>query len=192
MLASAEAKRRNSYILAPIDGVVTVFDAKVGQFASSGTVLVSIISKDDFEVDAQVSETDVGKIAIGNKVEMTLDALQGETFQGEVFYIDPAQTNTEGVVGYKIKISFEKPDARMKSGLTANIDIKTRSKENVLYLPQYAIVLSDEGTFVETLESGKTVRHPVTLGLQDQKGNVEVVSGVSEGEEVLNIGLKVK
>ena len=192
MLASAEAKRRNSYILAPIDGVGTVFDAKVGQFASSGTVLVSIISKDDFEVDAQVSETDVGKIAIGNKVEMTLDALQGETFQGEVFYIDPAQTNTEGVVGYKIKISFEKPDARMKSGLTANIDIKTRSKENVLYLPQYAIVLSDEGTFVETLESGKTVRHPVTLGLQDQKGNVEVVSGVSEGEEVLNIGLKVK
>ena len=191
-LASAEAKRRNSYILAPIDGVVTVFDAKVGQFASSGTALVSIISKDDFEVDAQVSETDVGKLAIGNKVKMTLDAFQGETFQGEVFYVDPAQTNTEGVVGYKIKISFAKSDSRMKSGLTANIDIKTRSKVNVLYLPQYAIVQTDEGTFVETLESGTVVRHPVTLGLQDQKGNVEVTSGVSEGEQVLNIGLKAK
>jgi len=191
-LASAEAKRRNSYIVVPIDGVVTVFDAKVGQFASSGGALVSIISKDNFEVDAQVSETDVGKLAIGNKVEMTLDAFQGETFQGEVFYVDPAQTNTEGVVGYKIKISFEKPDERMKSGLTANIDIKTRSKDDVLYLPQYAIVQTDEGTFVETLESGRAVRHPVILGLQDQKGNVEVVSGVSEGERVLNIGLKVK
>lgn len=189
---NAEAKLQNSRIVSPIDGVVTVFDAKVGEYASPGTALISIISKDAFEVDAQVSETDVGKVAVGNAVTMTLDAFPGETFPGSVFYIDPAQTNTEGVVGYKIKISFAKADPRMKSGLTANIDIQTRRKEDVLFLPQYAIVQTDDGTFVETLESGETVRHPVMLGLSDQKGNVEVVSGVSEGEKVLNIGLKVK
>ncbi|MDB5260110.1 MAG: hypothetical protein JWN37_341 [Candidatus Nomurabacteria bacterium] len=184
------AKLQNSQIIAPISGVITQFDAKVGQFASPGNTLISIISPSDFEVSALVSEIDVGKISLNNKVTMTIDAFPGETFTGTVFYIDPAQTTSGGVVGYKIKVTFDKPDARMKSGLTVNIDINTRHKDNVLYLPQSAILQNDEGTFVQVLEN-KTVKNlPVTLGLQDQKGNVEITSGVSLDEQVLNIGLK--
>lgn len=111
---------------------------------------------------------------------------------GKVFYIAPAETNTQGVINYLVKISFSKPDIRLKSGLTANIEIQTKHKDKVLVLPQYAILQNDEGTFVETLENGKTVQHPVKLGIQDQKGNVEILSGVTEGEQVLNIGLKVQ
>lgn len=189
-VTSAQSKLQNSQIIAPISGVVTQFDAKVGQCASPGSTLISIISGGSFEIDALVSETDVGKITLNNKVTMTLDAFPGETFTGSVFYIDPAQTTNEGVVGYKIKISFDKADPRMKSGLTANLDIETRHKDGVLVLPQYAILQNDSGTFVQVLEN-KTVKDmPVSLGLQDQKGNVEIVSGVTDGEQVLNIGLK--
>jgi HlyD family secretion protein len=189
---SIQSKLQNSKILAPISGVITQFDAKVGQFAAPGTTLVSIISNGSFEIDALVSETDVGKIAVGNKVAMTLDAFPGETFTGAVFYIDPAQTSSGGVVGYKIKVSFDAADARMKSGLTANLSISTREKDSVLTLPQYAILQNDDGAFVEVLENGKVKDMPVTLGLQDQNGNVEIISGVTEGEQVLNIGLKQK
>jgi RND family efflux transporter MFP subunit len=189
---SALAKIANAEIVAPIGGTVTQFDAKVGQFASQATPLVSIISDSGYEVDAGASETDVGKIAVGNKVTMTLDAFQTETFTGSVFYIAPAQTNTQGVITYQTKISFDKPDPRLKSGFTANIDIETSHKDNVLILPQYAILQNDQGTFVETLENNAVVQHPVTLGVQDQKGNVEVVSGATAGEQVLNIGLKVQ
>ncbi|MDP2630034.1 MAG: efflux RND transporter periplasmic adaptor subunit, partial [Candidatus Uhrbacteria bacterium] len=189
---SAQARLQNSRITAPIAGIITQFDAKVGEFASPGTALISIISKDMFEVEAQVSETDVGKVALGNKVTMTIDAFLGETFNGSIFYIDPAQTTTEGVVGYKIKIAFDQNDDRMKSGLTVNLDIETRKKDNVLYLPQYAVLQNDEGTFVQILESGVPKNIPITLGLQDQNGNVEIISGVSEGEQVLNIGLKTQ
>jgi HlyD family secretion protein len=191
-LQSAESKLQNLEIIAPISGVLTQFDAKVGQFASPGVTLISIISANSFEVDALVSETDIGKISINNKVNMTLDAFPNETFTGSVFYLDPAQTSSQGVVGYKIKIAFDKVDLRMKSGLTANLDIQTRYKEAVLVLPQYAILQNDKGTFVEVLENKKIKNIPVTLGLQDKNGNVEVISGVTTGQQVLNIGLKQK
>ncbi len=191
-VANAEANLKNAQIVAPISGVITQQDAKVGQQASPGVPLVSIIGNGGFEVDAGVSETDVSKLTAGDKAAMTLDAFSNETFTGSVFYIAPSQTNIQGVITYQIKISFYKPDSRLKSGLTANINIEAAHKDNVLILPQYAVLQNDQGTFVETLEGNKVKQNPVTLGIQDQKGNVEIISGVTEGEQVLNIGLKVQ
>ena len=189
-VASVQAKFSDSQIVAPISGVITQFDAKTGQTSTPGIVLISIISDGGFEVDADVPETDIGKVAIGNPVTMTLDAFPGETFSGSVFYIDPAETITQGVVDYKIKISFAKADPRMKSGLTANVSIQTKHKNSVLMLPQYAILQTDAGNFVKTLSGTSVVQDPVALGIQDQNGNVEIISGVAEGEKVINIGLK--
>lgn len=191
-VASAQANLQNSKIIAPISGTITEQNAKIGQLASMATPLVSIVGSSGFEVDTGVAETDIGKINVGDKAVMTLDAFQNETFAGSVFYVAPAETNTQGVITYLVKISFDKPDARLKSGLTANIDIQTKHKDNVLILPQYAILQNDQGTFVETLENKKVKQNPVTLGITDQKGNVEVVSGVTQGEQVLNIGLKAQ
>lgn len=191
-VASAEANLAGAEIVAPISGIVTQLDAKLGQLATPGTPLVSIIGNGGFEVDAGVSETDVGKLAVGNKVSMTLDAFPNETFTGSVFYIAPAQTNSQGVISYQIKISFDKVDPRLKSGLTANIDIQTKQHDNVLILPQYAILQNDVGTFVETLSGIVATTSPVMLGIQDQKGNVEILSGVTLGEQVINIGLKTQ
>lgn len=189
-VASAEANLSGARIVAPISGVVTQLDAKVGQLATPGTPLISLIGNGGFEVDAGVSETDVGKLIVGNTVAMTLDAFPNETFAGTVFYIAPAQTNTQGVISYQIKVSFNKPDSRLKSGLTANIDIQTKHKDNVLLLPQYAILQNDDGTFVQTLVGKTVTTSPVTLGVLDQEGNVEILSGVTLGERVLNIGLR--
>jgi len=190
-VASIQAKLSDGEIVAPIDGIITQMDAKIGQVASPATPLVSIISNGQFEVDADVPETDVGKLAVGNTVAMTFDAFPNETFTGKVFYINQAETITQGVVDYKVKVSFDTPDARMKSGLTANLDIATKKDANVLILPQYAILINDTGSFVETLSAAKkVVMNPVTLGIQDENGNVEVLSGVTLGEQVLNIGLK--
>ncbi|MFA5942224.1 MAG: efflux RND transporter periplasmic adaptor subunit [Candidatus Paceibacterota bacterium] len=189
-VSSIAAKLQNAQIVAPQNGVITQFDAKVGQVASLGTPLISLISASAYEVHAGIPETDIGKVAIGNKVSLSFDAFPGETFSGTIFYIDPAETITQGVVDYKIKISFDTADPRMKSGLTANLDVQTRQKDGVLVLPQYAILENDAGTFVQMLQDTRVIDVPVTLGLQDQNGNVEITSGVAEGDQVLNIGLK--
>jgi HlyD family secretion protein len=189
-VANAEANLRNTKIIAPMSGTITQQDAKIGQLASPGTPLVSIIGNGGFEVDAGVSETDVGKLTVGNTVTMTLDAFPGETFAGLVFYIAPAQTNTQGVISYQIKISFNNADPRLKSGLTANVDIQTKQSTDALILPQYAILQNDNGIFVEKLVGEMVTTTPITLGIQDQEGNVEILSGVTLGEQVINIGLR--
>lgn len=191
-VASVQAKLANSRLIAPIAGVITAFNAKVGQLASPSVPLVALIGSGGFEVDAGVAEADIGKIALKNKVTMTLDAFPNEEFAGTVFYIAPAETTTQGVVNYQVKVAFDKPDKRIKSGLTANLSIGTRHKDGVLILPQYALLQNDHGTFVQVLESDMVKELPVTLGIADQSGNVEIVSGVSEGVQVLNIGLKKK
>ena len=189
-IESINAKLENARIVAPISGTITQFDAKIGQLASPNMPLISIMSDGGYEVDSGASETDIGKISVGDKVSMTLDAFPNEVFFGSVFYIAPAATNTGGVITYQVKISFDKIDLRLKSGLTANINIETKHKDNVLVLPQYAILQNDQGTFVETLVNKKIVQNPVVLGISDQKGNTEIISGVTGGEQVLNIGLK--
>jgi multidrug efflux pump subunit AcrA (membrane-fusion protein) len=129
-------------------------------------------------------------VNVNDPVNMTFDAFPGETFTGKVFFIDPAETIVSGVVDYKIKVSFDKIDPRIKSGLTANLEINTQKKDGVLVLPQFAILQTDTGSFVKEVKNGAVVQMPVTLGIRDDQGNVEVVSGVSEGDQVLNIGLK--
>lgn len=187
-----EARIRNSIIATPQSGVVTRLDVKEGETVSALAQVASVISDSAFEIEAMIPETDIGKVAVGNTVAMTVDAFPGETFSGRVTYVDPAQTNTDGVVGYKAKAAFNAADVRMKSGLTVNLDIETRRKENALLLPQHAIAQNDREAFVETLRDGRVKRALVTLGLQDQKGNVEVLSGVGEGERVIVVGLKKK
>jgi RND family efflux transporter MFP subunit len=189
---SIDVQIANATLSSPINGVVTVQNAKVGELATAGEVMTSIISANNFEVDSYVPETDIGKVAIGNAVDMTFDAFSGETFEGKVFYIDPAQTIESGVVDYLVKVSFNTPDARIKSGLTANLDIETQTDQNALILPQYAVIQNASGTYVDTVQNGMETQVPVTLGIHDQDGNVEIISGVTKDERVVNIGLKTQ
>ncbi|MCL4405478.1 efflux RND transporter periplasmic adaptor subunit [Patescibacteria group bacterium] len=177
-------------LVAPISGVITVQNGKVSQVASAGETIFSIISGNNLEVDSDVPEIDIGKVNVGDPVTMTLDAFPGEQFTGKVFYIDPAQTVIQGVVDYLVKVSFDKPDPRIKSGLTVNLTIDTKTDNNALILPQYAVLQNDSGSFVEIVSGNKIVQVPVTLGIQDDNGNIEILSGVTAGERVLNIGLK--
>ncbi len=189
-LQSVQVKINEASLVAPMSGVVTTQNAKIGEIASPGVPVTSLIADNSLEVDTDVPEIDIGKIAPGDSVSMTLDAFPNETFTGKVFYIDPAETVLSGVVDYLIKVSFDKNDPRIKSGLTVNLDITTQTDNDALILPQYAILQNDNGTFVETLKDGVLVQTPVTLGISDENGNVEIASGTTEGEEVINIGLK--
>ncbi|HVO28964.1 MAG TPA: efflux RND transporter periplasmic adaptor subunit [Candidatus Paceibacterota bacterium] len=179
-------------LVSPISGVVTVQNAKVGEIATAGQTVTSVISASDLEVDAYVPETDIGKVAPGDPVVMTFDAFPGETFDGKVFYIDPAETILSGVVDYEVKVSFNQADQRIKSGLTANLDIQAKTDQNALVLPQYAVIQNVSGTYVDVLQNGQITQTPVTLGIRDENGNVEITGGVTAGEQVINVGLKAQ
>lgn len=174
----------------PVTGVVTDVVPKVGEVATAGETVVSVMGENSLEAEAYVAESDVAKLAVGDPVSMTFDALPGETFTGHLVSVNPAQTILNGVANYKVKVDFDKMDPRFKSGLTANLTIETKREENVLVIPQFAIVQNDQGTFAVKVVNGKQEQVPITLGIQDQNGNAEVLSGLQEGDQVLNVGLK--
>jgi HlyD family secretion protein len=179
-----------NFIYAPVSGIITVQTAKVGQIVAPNSQIVEMISDAKFQIEADVPETDIGRVAVGDTVSIALDAFPDETFEGKVLSIDPAETIVDGAVNFRVKVVFNKIDPRIKSGFTANLGIQTLTKQDVLFLPQFAILQNDSGIFVEKMENGKTIQVPVTLGIRSKDGMVEITSGVQEGESVLNVGIK--
>lgn len=196
-IQSIQVQLGKTVLRSPIDGVVTVQGAKLGQIvtvttsAIANSSLISIISLKQMEVDANIPEVDIGRLKLGQEVGITFDALPGELFKGSVMTIDPAETVIDGVVNYKIKIALESSDPRIKSGLTANLVIQTEVKKGVILLPQNAILQNETGTFVRVPDGkGGFNDVPVKLGIRGNDGNVELISGVNEGDTVANVGLK--
>lgn len=190
--AQAQADRISALIgrniiRSPIKGIVTTMDAKVGQTATAGQVVAAVISDQSLEIEANVPEVDVGKIAVGNDVNVTIDALPGDTMGATLAFIDPAETIIDGVVNFKVKVLLDTPDERLKSGLTANLDIESQRRNGVLLLPQFAIIENDNGTFVRRPDGTEVA---VVTGIRSQDGMVEISSGLAEGDQVVNIGLK--
>lgn len=184
---ATDAQIQKGILRAPFSGIITKQDAKAGEIASPNTPVISLISEGKLEIEANVPEADIGKVMVGNQIIATIDAFPGESFPGKLTYIDPAETIIDGVTNFKIKVIFDKNDPRMKSGLTANLTIKTIQKDNVLIVPQYAITENKEGAFVTKQVGTKNVTTSITIGLRGQDGLAEVLSGLNEGDVIIGI-----
>lgn len=190
-LDQAIANRNKAIIYAPIEGVITKVNKKKGELISSSEAMIEMLSP-HYEIDVDIPETDVVKLKTGNDVTITLDALGNDTkFVGSVLSIDPASTDIQDVVYYKVKVGISDNNAEMfKSGMSADVLIKTDSRDGVLFIP-YRAVLSkaDDSKYVRVLKDEKVEEKTVELGLKADEGKVEVLSGLTEGEEiVLKIG----
>lgn len=188
-----QAQITKTVIRAPIGGVVIKQDAKAGEITAAGAVLISLISKNDFEIEANVPEVDVSKVKVEDGARVTLDAYGSDVlFEARVVSIEPAETVIEGVSTYKVILQFTQEDGRVRPGMTANIDISTDKRENVITVPARAIVTKNGEKFVRIL-SGKTNKtgQPIVLevkietGLRGLGGNVEIVSGLNEEDRVI-------
>lgn len=174
-------------IYAPIGGTVITMDARVGEYANASAPLMSIISDTSFEIEANVPEADIAKIHIGDLANITLDAYGSDVFfEGRVIAIDTAETIIDNVPTYKVTLAFVKNDTRIKSGMTANIDIATARKENVLSVPQRAVINKDgKKTVVVVTGTGTTTEANVTTGLRGSDGSIEIIDGITEGSIII-------
>ncbi len=181
-----KAQLAKTMIYSPISGVVTKEDIEVGEVVSAGQSIIYIISESKFEVEANVPEADIAKVSIASSAKITLDAYGDEIiFEAKVVAIDPAETIIEGVTTYKVTIQFTKDDTRIKSGMTANIDIQGRSQESVIVIPQQAVITKDGDKIVKVLRGVDVQEVKVETGLRGSDGNVAVLKGLSEGDEVI-------
>lgn len=179
-------KLRDASIVAPFNGVVAKIDTKIGEVVSAnGKVVASLISPGNFQIRADISEADIRKVDLEDPAEITLDAFPEEKWPGQIVEIEPAETVIEGVVYYRIKILFERINEKIKSGMTADVNIETERKENVLYVPQRAIVFKDDKRFVRIPKGEGFEEIEVGTGLKSSDGQIEIISGLREGDEVI-------
>lgn len=185
---SAQGELRKYRVYAPISGTMTKVDATTGESSNTSKPLFSIISDTSFEIEAYVPEADIAKIKIGDAAKITLDAYGPDIFfDGKVTIINPAETIIDNVPTYKVTFHFIKNDSRIKSGMTANIDIGTASQKNVLFIPGRAVIIRNGEKFVRIIDdSGIMTETPVTLGLKGSNGSVELISGPSEGTVIVS------
>ncbi len=182
------AQLAKTRLVAPFSGVITLQDAKKGQLVSANIPVVSLISRDSLKIEAFVPEISIGRIAAGNPATITFDALPGETFEGSVLTINPAEEVIDGVVNFKVTVALQNilsENPRLKSGLTANVNIITATKANVIAVPRYAIQQKDEQFFVSRLKRSSLANIPVAIGLRGTDGIWEITSGLNDGDQIL-------
>ena len=187
-VTGAQAALAEDILIAPTDGLITVVTPTVGEFATPGTPLFSIQSNDGYEVDAYVAEADIAKVAVGDQSSTTLDAYGSDVnFEASVTAIDPAETVLEGVPTYKVTLMFNQNDPRIRSGMTANLEILTHEADNVLSVPTRAVIDNNGSKTVRVVNAdGKTYTTvPVTVGLKGSDGTTEITSGLTAGQTVV-------
>lgn len=185
-LLAAQAKLAKTQVIAPFGGIVTRMDAKVGEIISPNTSKISLMSSSSFEIESFVPEVHIAYIKPGNPVTATLDAYgTNETFRATVISIDPAETIRDAVSTYKVKMSFDAPDPRIRSGMTASAVIVTLEKKNSIVLPRSVVTARDGQSYVKVLRDGETAEVAVLTGDSTSLGQIEIVSGLEEGDVVI-------
>ena len=170
-------------LIAPIEGTVIVSRMQPGQTVSSGDA--AIVLSDALIVRAQVDETDIGKIKLGLKAKITLDAYPGQIINAKADHIYYESRTVNNVTIYEVDLLPENLPEFLRSGMNTSVDFLVEAKDNILLLPTSALTQRDGRSFVTVKDpDGKPAQREITIGSSDDK-NTEIVSGLGQDDSVL-------
>jgi len=185
-LEGAQVNLDYTDIVSPVDGIVVSRNVDVGQTvaASFQTPTLFLIAKDltKMQVDTNVSESDIGRVKVGDRASFTVEAYPKKTFEGRVTEVRQAPITVQNVVTYDAVIGVDNPERLLLPGMTANAKIVTEERNDVLRVPAQALRFEPQGSpaargkvprgarrepRVWILKAGQPVAVPVTVGLED-------------------------
>lgn len=171
-------------LLAPMSGQVISRDVEPGQ--SIGTSSVVVVLSDYLIVDATVDETDIGRIKVGQKATLTLDAYSDQPFSARVNQIRYEAKTVNNVTMYEVYVLPTRAPSFMRSGMTANVEFIIENREDILLAPTEAIRTEDGKSVVMVKGSANERPRPTEIetGLSDGT-RTEVKSGLKEGDQLL-------
>lgn len=218
-LELARADLENSVIRAPVDGIVLSRTAEVGQIVASSLnapvlfTLAGDLSEMQLQVD--IDEADIGRIATGNEASFTVDAFPGRSFPARITQVRYAPETTDNVVTYKAVLAVENPEGLLRPGMTATAAITVAKVQDSLLVPNAALryappqttersrggsgllglimprrgpggaAPTSDGKTVYVLRDGAPVAVPVTLGESDGSMTAVTAEGLAEGDAVI-------
>ncbi|MDR2529075.1 MAG: efflux RND transporter periplasmic adaptor subunit [Synergistaceae bacterium] len=210
--ATVERARTNldyTRVTSPVDGVIVSRQVDVGQTvaASFQTPTLFSIARDltQMQIDASVDEADIGRVFEKQEAEFYVDAFPSELFKGKVAQVRIAPATADNVVTYTVVIRVDNPGLRLKPGMTANVSVKTGTRQDVLRIPTAALrfrpprgltlppMSVDAGSenpsvsigSVWLVQDGQLTRRIRVMTGIDNGNRVEVLSGdVKEGDDL--------
>ena len=216
-LKEAEDNLMRTQIFAPIDGTISQLNVEagervVGTAQMAGTEVLRVANLDSMEVEVTVGENDIVKLAVGNPVDIEVDAYWGKRFKGRVTEIASSAANVtetssaDQVTNFNVKIIILEDSYRdlveeknllhtpFKPGMTASVEIESDRKDSILVAPIRAVSTrqvkdSTDGStrtreVVFVLQDGKALQKEVETGIQDDE-NIEILHGIEPGETLI-------
>ena len=216
-LKEAEDNLMRTQIFAPIDGTISQLNVEagervVGTAQMAGTEVLRVANLDSMEVEVTVGENDIVKLAVGNPVDIEVDAYWGKRFKGRGTEIASSAANVtetsaaDQVTNFNVKIIILDESYRdlveeknllhtpFKPGMTASVEIESDRKDSILVAPIRAVSTrqvkdSIDGStrtreVVFVLQDGKALQKEVETGIQDDE-NIEILHGIEPGETLI-------
>lgn len=184
----AELRLAQSQIVAPIAGTVANVIINEGELASPGAPAITVVNEAAFHITVSVDEIDIDQIALGQAVEVSVDALPNTAVSGTISEIAPTSATSGGVVTYLVTINIDSAQSdELRPGMSASASIVVDEVDDVLTVPNWAIRLNRETgeAFVNILQAGGTIKEVVVeTGLRNEQFS-EVLSGLSAGDTVV-------
>ncbi len=188
-VSKSNASASSTLIRSTISGVILDIPVKVGNTVilsntfNDGTTIATLANMKDLIFRGNIDETEVGQLAIGVPMKITIGALQDVKLNASLEYISPKAVENNGANQFEIKAAIDVKGAKsLRSGYSANAEIVLQTAKNVLTIPESAIEFSGDSTFVYLVkgqgEQKTYERHPVTIGISDGV-NIEIKKGLS-------------
>jgi len=185
MLRYAQQELTYTTIRSPAAGIVYERGVEPGEAINPGVPLLKIAVLDEVYFEALVSERQIGAVAPGLAAQIAVDALPGRTFVGKVRRVLPVAE--AGSRDFRVKVALPNPEGLLRPGMFARGRVLVSRREGAVLVPGGALVRREGKSVVFTVQGGRARQRPVVTGLEGRE-EVEVVSGLKAGEQVVTAG----
>jgi HlyD family secretion protein len=185
-LEAAQATLAQAQLRAPMAGTILTVDVSVGQQVGAGTSAATMADLSQLELTINVAEVDVGKIRLGQKAEVTVDALPDKTFTGTVSRVAPSSAATSGVVNYPVTVQLDaKGLDGVRPGMTSMANLLSDAAPDTWLVPTSALVDQGGNSVVMIVRGGR--RMPITVTRQGSQGEWTIVQSpeLQKGDEAI-------
>ena len=185
----AQKALNDTVVKAPIAGMISSRTVEPGEKVSIDNKLLEVVDLSQMELEAPVPTADILKVKLGQEVLVTVEGLP-QAVVGKVVRINPAtQSGSRSIMVY---VRIENPQGLLRAGMFADASLTLDKRDAVMTVPQTAIQIDGDKTYVYAIENGKLIRRDVVLGMRgvDSRGNaVEVSSGLQSGARIVKTNL---
>ncbi len=173
-------------IVAPLSGIVTAKNVVQGEFVNVGTNIATIVDVSELKTILFVNEQEVYRLHEGQKATITADVFPGKTYEGEVSYVSPVGDENHN---YRVEVKLSAKEAgQLKAGTYVKVHFDLQREGHFLQIPKRALVGGTKDPYVFVASGGKAVKRKIVTG-QEIGENIEVISGLQEGDQVISDGL---